>query len=49
MKPQSTATAANKIEAITTILNPTRWTYKFRKHKGREETIISISSVQNEP
>jgi len=40
MKP-SISSSYNKIEKITSILDPTRWTY-------REEAIISILSKQNE-
>jgi len=45
----SYSTPSDKIETITTILEPTRWTYKYKKHKGRTDVAISISSVQNAP
>jgi hypothetical protein len=37
----------NKIDTIVNILNPTRWTYRYEKHKGKNTAMISISSVQN--
>jgi len=44
----SISTALNKIGTITTILSPTRWSYRYEKHKGKLTPIISISSKRNE-
>ncbi len=44
----SISTPSNKIEKIATILKPTRWTYRYKKHKGKTKLGISITSVQNE-
>ena len=44
----SISTPFKKIKKITTILSPTRWSYRFEKHKGKLTPIITISSKQNE-